>query len=443
VKEIILDLLGWGVPPDFLLGCGLSKQVIYYVFSELHLTLPEGFDPSGIPPFTPEALAEAQQPVLMPPPPVPEIRTNSVDLGSHTLDLTTRATSVSPKSAFATPPSDSQGFDLLDIERQRKQELIARKAAQASRKMKQSASTDSSTSVIQKEDQVTLTAPTEAVEDFLNSLRSIPPLDTRSTAIILPQSTLADNMDEDDAQYDEDLSTTILQDLDYRTLSPLSENAISPSFTEPPPTSSDALTSSTEAPPTSSSSMSAYSQLSDSELVTPSMARIIPPQPPPSNGTSARRGVKRPVASDFVDFDPAPRRAEINARNEEANGPIRAPLVKRPSSAFLNIGSRRCVIDLSDSEGEEDDTRHQHSVTDDQTWPKRDRRSKAIKYPSPPPAKPATPVGMPPGALLQKELEIRKMRELIAQREEETRLKKLAVCVFLPYTCLYLISNAF
>ncbi len=39
---------------------------------------------------------------------------------------------------------------------------------------------------------------------------------------------------------------------------------------------------------------------------------------------------------------------------------------------------------------------------------------------------------MSPAALAQKESEIRKMRELIAQREEETRLRKLAVCVFTP-----------
>lgn len=36
-KEIILDLLGWNVPPEYLINCGLTKEAIYYVFTELNL----------------------------------------------------------------------------------------------------------------------------------------------------------------------------------------------------------------------------------------------------------------------------------------------------------------------------------------------------------------------------------------------------------------------
>jgi hypothetical protein len=56
----------------------------------------------------------------------------------------------------------------------------------------------------------------------------------------------------------------------------------------------------------------------------------------------------------------------------------------------------------------------------------RDRRSKASNYHSPASTKPPLSGNQSPGALVMKELEIRRMRELIAKREEETRLKKLA-----------------
>ncbi|KAF8527588.1 hypothetical protein BU17DRAFT_81792 [Hysterangium stoloniferum] len=36
-KLIILDLLGWGVPSEYLLGCGLTRESIYYAFTELNL----------------------------------------------------------------------------------------------------------------------------------------------------------------------------------------------------------------------------------------------------------------------------------------------------------------------------------------------------------------------------------------------------------------------
>ena len=36
-KTIILDLLGWGVPSEYLLRCGLARESIYYTFTELNL----------------------------------------------------------------------------------------------------------------------------------------------------------------------------------------------------------------------------------------------------------------------------------------------------------------------------------------------------------------------------------------------------------------------
>ena len=53
VKEVILDILGYGVPPEYLIDCGISKEIIYYVFTELNLCLPSNLDTVGIPPYPP------------------------------------------------------------------------------------------------------------------------------------------------------------------------------------------------------------------------------------------------------------------------------------------------------------------------------------------------------------------------------------------------------
>jgi hypothetical protein len=39
-KSVVLDLLGWGVEPEYLIECGVSSQAIYRIFTELHLRLP-------------------------------------------------------------------------------------------------------------------------------------------------------------------------------------------------------------------------------------------------------------------------------------------------------------------------------------------------------------------------------------------------------------------
>lgn len=47
-KILILDLLGWGVPPSYIVECGLTRQIIYTVFTELNLRLPENLDLTGL-----------------------------------------------------------------------------------------------------------------------------------------------------------------------------------------------------------------------------------------------------------------------------------------------------------------------------------------------------------------------------------------------------------
>ncbi|KAL4260309.1 hypothetical protein AB1N83_009535 [Pleurotus pulmonarius] len=39
-KSLVLDLLGWGVTPEYLVECGISSQTIFSVFTQLRLRLP-------------------------------------------------------------------------------------------------------------------------------------------------------------------------------------------------------------------------------------------------------------------------------------------------------------------------------------------------------------------------------------------------------------------
>jgi len=51
-KDLVLDLLGWGVSPEYLLQAGLSSGTMYRIFTDLRLRLPDNFPlppPPGLP----------------------------------------------------------------------------------------------------------------------------------------------------------------------------------------------------------------------------------------------------------------------------------------------------------------------------------------------------------------------------------------------------------
>ncbi|KAF8550225.1 hypothetical protein OG21DRAFT_1514285 [Imleria badia] len=43
-KSLVLDLLGWGVTPEYLVECGLSAGAIYKIFTDLQLRLPSNLE---------------------------------------------------------------------------------------------------------------------------------------------------------------------------------------------------------------------------------------------------------------------------------------------------------------------------------------------------------------------------------------------------------------
>jgi hypothetical protein len=417
VKDIILDLLGWGIPFNYLIESGISKAVLYYVFSELNLRLPDDFDMSGIIPYTPQTIVHLQQESSLP---IPSRSasgqrqpSNGVEKGSPTTGLLARLQT--PPRLVTTPAPLSQSpvdSDLHDMERQRRQELMARKAAvQASRRLKQSNHLEPSivTNPISSED-VTMSSivPSDTVEDFLKSLEPVQELKS-SQVDEFPES----NQSEGQMKVD----STPVREL---VIESLDQNIPSNQSFEPPPSSS-------EPPPTSVASTTTTFSMTSEEALPTSAQTTLPARAP------LRRGTKRPVASDFVDFDSSPRKHTTLSRIERPNGNIHSSGITRrlkTGASFHNIGvSRRCVIDLSDSE---DDGEHylpgsqpQQRVFEEPAWHNKDVGKRQSLFSSPVPLQPSD--AMTPAALAQKELEIRKMRELIARREEETRLRKIAV----------------
>ncbi|KAG2033786.1 hypothetical protein BDR03DRAFT_1014052 [Suillus americanus] len=472
-KDIILDLLGWGVPPEYLVDCGLSRHVVFYVFTEFNLRMPTNLDTSGLIPYpTPEMLSSipaspsqsirSSSSAMPPPPTIPykELTSPVAVASDHSRGrLATRLglhissggeptdVKVEPTSPSAADSSSSHSLHM--IEQQRRQELLARKAVFASRRAKQSDSPGGSSSR-DRDVEMSYVAPTETVEDFLKSIPAVdsetaengsnsPPLrparysspenmevDQEFLGLVTPQST---SSAEPSAFYsaDSDMSGV------GGTISPV---------TDAPPLSgnSTAPSSDTYSGASSSTAPADYSNSTTPILASATTGYDI-------NGLQ-RRGTKRPVAADFVDFDHGPGTSRASSGNGySSNGYTHPNLLRRNTGSFAGVsGMRRCVIELSDSEDDGDG-----EGTGD-TGPHDGPSSYSPMVFARPPrfSGNGTPIssnsfangegrstplnlhlsnsnasGMSPAALVEKEEEIKRMRQMIAQREE-LRQKKLA-----------------
>ncbi|RDB18050.1 hypothetical protein Hypma_000728 [Hypsizygus marmoreus] len=455
-KDLVLDLLGWGVPPEYLVDCGLTREMVFYIFHELNLRLPQNLDVTGLAPYTPSvsAIVERQAVALMPPPPPPATR-QSLSHPSLPLKPQVQGLTLSPTVAKASTPTDVTSKvvvqadsprtpisgNLHDMEQQRRQELLARKAAIASRKSKQQASaaaaSTSSPPPTSSPHPMTINAgyqdvemaiPTETVDDFLKSIESTS-APTSGPSSEPPQSS-ADDMEIDEipglggAQEYHQLPSRPIDTL------PLSHGEDNKNSPEPAPSPSPSAQSSHEYPPSSTESTST-TFMQPSAPATPGL---------PEMQAIQRRGAKRPVAADFVDFETGTR-PRSNGSVSYFNGTFHHR--RKVGTNFATIGgSMKCVIDLSDSEGEGDrdvvmrDGSHREGLT---------RRSiNASPVPSRPMVTALTSSGgwgtpplsagiptalggtMSPAALVEKETEIRTLREQIAEKEQR-RLQKLTM----------------
>ncbi|THH01108.1 hypothetical protein EW145_g6976 [Phellinidium pouzarii] len=490
VKELVLDLLGWGVSPEYLVDCGLTREAVFYTFTELNLRLPKNLDVSGLSPFPPPTIvAAAEGPQqsngnsAMPPPPsiphreAPSVHARRPSLGhplpAKPIGVVGEAPTSPTVSTNPSPVNNTNGHNLSDMEAQRRQELQARKAVLATRKKKgtPSAYTEQGTSSTLPTPQSTAAhnpgtvdapipvVPTEAVDDFLKSMleNAAPPCPashpTRLRALsggvalginhtmVSPVSPGGMDIDSDDIPGLGSYQTQKRQE------SLRSSSSKSPS---PRDTAFAASTSTiTEARITRSPSISGETQV----LSMPSTptSPLVPDYhgrndhtvtsngfTPSVHATNGKRGSKRPVAMDFVDVD---QNTSGTTRTVTNAVPAHLPYVRRKTGSFAGLGaniSRRCVIDVSDSEEDEPSGRSrggevQASEVQNQNVSRADSNTPGSRpvYVCPPslpgsvPSKPASPGVLTPETLMEKEKEIKRMKELIAQRELG-RLKKLA-----------------
>ena len=428
-KDTILDLLGWGVPPEYLVDSGLSREIIFYVFVELNLRLPKNLDITGLMPYMPRSTAaQGSEPANIPP------------LHQQT-DFTSSLSASAPPFVPNATGGNGSTPSLTDMEQQRKAELLARKAVLASRKSRPRKSTSavSPPSVsFPSSSSASQAVPTKTVDDFLNSIGPVGSSSDEtspSTSAAKPSPSPAFSIDAMDVD-DEIPGLSGGLTTDYTPLA------------RPAPTTRSTSAHTMLSPKSPALLNSVISGTSDRS------ASVPPSTPNISNGTlsygndddmdavpglfqtrsswddstsaGSRKGTKRPLAMDFVDMDPGPSRSQARTDNYR-------PPVRRKTTGFAGITQRRCIIDLSDSEDEADEVNLPDIPSRAESRGPKASTPLASVAPTPRINTQTTPLATP-AALLEKEEQIRRMRELIAQREE-SRLKKLAMvsCCVRPY----------
>ncbi|GJE88385.1 hypothetical protein PsYK624_044680 [Phanerochaete sordida] len=419
-KDIVLDLLGWGVQPEYLVDCGLSREIIYFVFLELNLRLPANLDTAGLPPPPWQSRAYAS-PEPMPPPtlsrdpqrqrgtlssrlsvsdphpslPKKPIAPQGTSPRVDTTPLSATAAPFVPNASLSALPMQSDDApatpSLIDMEQQRRQELLARKAVLASRKKQVAASASSSSAAPLKDVKEVTPTPTvapAAVDDFLKSIGPV------SSSVAPPSRSTPPEADD---PMDVDDQIPGLSAGDIPGLSQL------PGPSVPRASSSESMAGSGLAippPPESEGSIRSTSVERNGIASDGSSSGSGTPQPP---SLGSRRGTKRPVAADFVDMDSRPHPYHHHHYHHHPQ-----PALRRKTNSFAGITqTRRIVIDLSDSEEEVEEAVNGY------------RPPSVSQQPTRPPTRLATPA-----ALEQKEQEIKRMREMIAERER-ARLSKL------------------
>lgn len=103
-KGLMLDLLGWGVPPEYLVNCGVSREIVYYAFVELNLRLPANLDLTGLPQLDSAYFSGSPEPLTPPPAHSPRQRSSS-----SAIRLMSR--SVQGHPSLPQKPSAPQGTD--------------------------------------------------------------------------------------------------------------------------------------------------------------------------------------------------------------------------------------------------------------------------------------------------------------------------------------------
>ena len=476
-KNLILDVLGWGVPPEYLVHYGLSREIIYYVFTELDLKYPTNLDlsdfeipesyialtsrasstpqPEVVPfgdraPYSPTSLTSGSyrpqgHPSLPQKPPAPQGSSPIVPPSPSRLSA-----SATPFVSTVSPKLDEAV--LLDMEQQRRQELLARKAAIASRRknatfssseaVSSSAPTPSTSSttldpalmkslpaLLERAQSSSKLAPKETVDDFLNSIGPVANDTSAQTEIPRVASPDAMDVDEIPGLAITAPASTIPLSANPSLSSVSSTQSVASSIVPPATPLSDNQSfraSSSEGDRRDVENMMEIDETGSASTGTAGNERSRSSSSGREAGQSRRAPKQRPVAADFVDVEP-PRPPNY--------GPFRdhPPRKKSFFAGGLPL-NRRMVIEVSDTEDEDGLSSSNAAATRYRPYPSAPQTRSGTQSgaasirPSPRPNTPAT--------LQEKELEIKKMREKIAQRESEKQRRLAAVSIYFLSVCL-------
>ncbi|CAE6470943.1 unnamed protein product [Rhizoctonia solani] len=391
-KHLILDLLGLGVTPEYLVDCGVSPQCLAVCFYELNLRFPLNLDRRQInlPPFYDldkhmkdsqrrEQIIRQRDRGRLPPKFVPAVTTTEDSELSHvgkSPSPVPLSSGEKPVSIDSSPlarldmnisqggvteitgshlnntaqPSLPKNTDISLMEDQKRMELLARKAAMDSITKKRAAK-NSGLASNSPEQSVAQPHPLEDVESAVDALLASVRMNSESSNHSEDRSSKeceVESASSGERLTDYDSDAMVEDELETRSPSPSDPDAIDELMDTPDSernASPEPFLSNTPAPMSSPK---------------PSLSRVRFNAPDPSRSSSlpvqhapiavpvvARRS--RPIASDFIDQAP-PRPASASRA-----GPDRTTLLKRKRS-FVDpaIWPKRIVIDL-DSSDEDDD----------------------------------------------------------------------------------------
>lgn len=358
-KVIILDILGWGVPSQYLLDCGISPLAIVVCLSDLRLRIPRDLE---------FLIRDAEQHVVTASQQLPGgYHVNGKILSAQAPPFVPhRADPVSPTPPPATPPTD-----LDNIEQQRKQELLARRAVLQS--MKKPKGLPSSISHVDNDvpyssprpyqENGHIFAPHAQEEDAVDAF-----LDGLMTGRGGDDANMEDGQANDQMEVEQALVATTPEEMDEEpTPTPFAESS-----NAPPQLSAGYDTSSTFNPgPSYSQSTGSFAGGAngwDSGPSTSSAAahRTLPPSANTSHirqqqqqAGPTRKNTKRPVAADFVEYNASQDASPVPSQLRIA--PARSYTSESTTSNGVHrrrhlgpVIQQRLVIDLSDDEGSTD-----------------------------------------------------------------------------------------
>jgi hypothetical protein len=331
-KVVILDILGWGVPSQYLLDCGISALVVVVCLSELKLRIPRDLE---------NLIDEAELLVH------DHKDSNKMSTGTAPLPKPPPLSVRHPLPPIPVQQSATPPIDLHDIEQQRKQELLARRAAlqsmKRSKQLQLSPQHDigiETSSEPQANDTIMLPVQEGEVDAFLAD-------------VIVDE---ADANPEDSQHYElmEVERALVAEEPEEETFSPASNGRagstipLQPSRPSQPqpaePQSSDT--------PTNQPAVSQNQNAAEADNVTD---RTLPPSANashirPQANTASRRNAKRPVAADFVEYAPQ----DPSSGSMPVPAPTHSDSNGNAAWRRRNFGpsvQQRLVIDLSDDEG--------------------------------------------------------------------------------------------